>query len=157
MWELDARVIPSVLLLMQENTRERHAGASHGSYPVSSYLTFLILLLWFEDHPGLGFWGFCGSGCVGIFLVGFWLVWAGLGLGLGFQEKKGAASSVRFWEQTTVARLPDLECLQMSLPELGQGDLGHCSRLTKTPRLKSVGEMLLSTWVTYPADAPKRS
>ena len=64
------------LPLMQENTREchvgarresdpvsvatdagKHAGALRGSYPVSSYLTFLILLLWFEDHPGLGFWG----------------------------------------------------------------------------------------------------
>ena len=70
---------------MQGNTRECHAGARRESYPVSiatdvgkhagaprrsdpvsSYLTFLILLLWFEDHPGLGFWGFCGSGRAGI-------------------------------------------------------------------------------------------
>ena len=66
-----------------------------------------------------------------------------VGLGLGFQEKVGATSSVHFWEQTTVVRLPDLGCLQMPLSELGRGDQGHCSGLTKTPRLESVGEMLL--------------
>ena len=66
-----------------------------------------------------------------------------VGLGFGFQEKVLVASFVRFWEQTTVTRLPDLGCLHLAswltIPEYRAVDISF-TRMEQLAHCMSIKE-----------------